>query len=108
MKFLNESEEYVEVFDVHNGSCGAHQAGHKMKWIVFRQGVYRPTMLKNCIEFTKGCKHCQKHVAIQHVNASELHLVVKPWPFKGWALDLIGEIQPSSSKGQKYIFGGIN
>lgn len=37
-----------------------------------------------------------------------MHAIVKPWPFKGWALDLIGEIQPTSSKSQKYILVGIN
>lgn len=25
------------------------------------------------------------------------------WPFRGWALDLIGHIHPSSSKGHRYI-----
>ena len=40
--------------------------------------------------------------------ANELHLIVKPWPFRGWALDLIGEIRPASSKGQKYILVGID
>ena len=28
----------------------------------------------------------------------ELHSSVKPWPFKEWAMDLIGKIYPSSSK----------
>ncbi|XP_050901851.1 uncharacterized protein LOC127108429 [Lathyrus oleraceus] len=28
---------------------------------------------------------------------------MKPWPLIGWALDLVGEIRPASSKGQKYI-----
>jgi hypothetical protein len=28
------------------------------------------------------------------VPASELHSIVKPWPFRGWAIDLIGEIKP--------------
>jgi hypothetical protein len=50
-------------------------------------------MLKNCIDFAKGCQEFQKHSGIQHVPASELHSIVKPWPFRGWALDLIGEIK---------------
>ena len=33
---------------------------------------------------------------------------MKPWPFRGWALDLIGEIRPASSKSQKYILVGID
>jgi transposase InsO family protein len=33
---------------------------------------------------------------------------VKPWPFKGWGLDFIGEIHPSSSKGHRFILVATN
>ena len=36
------------------------------------------TMLKDCIEFAKGCQECQVHAGVQHVHASELHSIVKP------------------------------
>ncbi|XP_039688612.1 uncharacterized protein [Medicago truncatula] len=65
-------------------------------------------MLKDCIEFAKGCQGCQKYVEIQRVPASELHAIIKPWPFRGWAVDVIGEIKPTSSKGYKYILVGID
>jgi len=29
--------------------------------------------------------------------------IIKPWPFWGWAIDLIGQIYPPSSKGHKFI-----
>jgi len=29
--------------------------------------------------------------------------ITKPWPFRGWAIDLIGQIYPPSSKGHKFI-----
>ncbi|XP_058752246.1 uncharacterized protein LOC131625402 [Vicia villosa] len=48
------------------------------------------------------------HGGIQHVPASELHAIVKPWPFRGWALDVIGEIKPASLKQQRYILVGID
>jgi hypothetical protein len=108
LKCLGEAEAYFAISNVHSGSCGAHQAGHKMKWLLFRQGLYWPSMLKDCIEYAKGCQECQKHTGIQHVPATELHSIVKPWPFRGWALDLIGEIKSSSSKGQRYILLGID
>jgi hypothetical protein len=108
LKCLGEDEAYIALSNVHSGACGAHQAGHKMKWLLFRQGMYWPTMLKDCVEFAKGCQECQVHAGIPHVPASELHSIIKPWPFRGWALDLIGEIRPASSKGQKYILVGID
>jgi len=55
-------------------------------------------MLKDCIQFVKRCQECQLHARIQHV----------PAPFIGWALDVIGEIKPDSSKGHKYILVGID
>ncbi|XP_050896875.1 uncharacterized protein LOC127103676 [Lathyrus oleraceus] len=108
LKCLGESEAYLALSSVHSGACGAHQAGHKMKWLLFRYGMYWPTMLKDCIEFAKGCLECQIHAGIQHAPASELHIIINPWPFRGWALDLIGEIRPNSSKGQRYILVGID
>lgn len=80
LKCLGESEAYMALSNVHSGACGAHQAGHMMKWLLMRSGVYWPSMLKDCIDFAKGCQECQMHGGIQHVPASELHAIVKPWP----------------------------
>src|ERR1044072_1732899 len=51
LKCLSESEAHLAISAVHSGACGAHQAGHKMKWLLVRQGLYWLTMLKNCIEY---------------------------------------------------------
>ena len=67
LKCLGEREAYLAVCNTHSGACGMHQAGHKMKWLLFRQGVYWLTVLKDCIEFAKGCQECEKHVGIQRV-----------------------------------------
>ena len=29
--------------------------------------------------------------------------IIKPWPFRGWGIDLIGQIFPPSRKGHKFI-----
>ena len=29
--------------------------------------------------------------------------IIKPWPFRGWGIDLIGQIFPPSSKAHKFI-----
>jgi transposase InsO family protein len=29
--------------------------------------------------------------------------IVKPWPFRGWGMDMIGKINPSSSKGHQWV-----
>lgn len=83
LKCLSESEAYLAIFRAYSGSSGAYQVGHKMKWLLFRQGVYWSTMLKDCIDFSKGFQECQKHEGIQHVPSNELHTIMKPWPFRG-------------------------
>lgn len=69
--------------------------------------MYWPTMVNDYTEFAKVCQECQTHEGIQPVPTRELHSIVKPWPFIGWALDMVGEIQPVSSKSQRYILVGI-
>lgn len=65
-------------------------------------------MLKDCIEFAKGCQECQMLASAQHVPASELHAIINPQPLQSWALDVIGEIPSASSKQQKSILVEIN
>ena len=63
LKCLRESEAYVAVSSVHSGACGAHKAGHKTEWILVHSGVYWTSMLKDFIEFAKGCQECHVHGA---------------------------------------------
>ena len=37
------------------------------------------------------------------VPASVMNPIIKPWPFRGWGMDMIGKINPPSSKGHQYI-----
>ncbi|XP_008229060.1 PREDICTED: uncharacterized protein K02A2.6-like [Prunus mume] len=60
-------------------------------------------MMKDCIEYSKGCEACQRHGPIQQAPSVPMNPVVKPWPFRGWAMDLIGKIYPSSSKQHCFI-----
>ena len=32
-----------------------------------------------------------------------MHSIIKPWPFRGWGLDFIGQINPPSSKGHRFV-----
>ncbi|XP_058208305.1 uncharacterized protein LOC131321327 [Rhododendron vialii] len=34
--------------EVHEGTCGSHQSGDKMKWLLKRYGYYWPTIRKDC------------------------------------------------------------
>jgi hypothetical protein len=42
------------------------------------------------------------------VPASVMNPIIKPWPFRGWGIDMIGKINPPSSKGHQYILAITN
>ncbi|GKV50000.1 hypothetical protein SLEP1_g56718 [Rubroshorea leprosula] len=103
LRCLGPDESFQMLSDVHDGICGAHQVGIKMRWLIRRHGFFWPSVLKDCIAYAKGCKSCQIHGPLQRVPASELNSIVKPWSFRGWAIDLIGKVYPPSSKGHSFI-----
>lgn len=45
---------------------------------------------------------------MQNVPKSELYSIIKPCAFRGWTIDLIGQIYPHSSRGHKYIIVAID
>ncbi|CAL2245408.1 unnamed protein product [Prunus armeniaca] len=97
-------KEYMKVMgETHEGICGAHQGGRKMCWLIRRYGYFWPTMMKDCINYSKGCESCQRHGPVQQAPSVLMNPVVKPWPFRGWAMDLIGKIYPASSQQHCFI-----
>lgn len=103
LKCLSSDQSKIAMGEVHEGICGTHQSAHKMKWLLRRAGFYWPTMLEDCFKYYKGCESCQKFGDIQLAPAAVLHPIIKPWPFRGWGLDFIGQIQPASSKGHRFV-----
>jgi hypothetical protein len=60
-------------------------------------------MLNNCFRYYIGCESCQKFRDVQLVLAAMLHPIIKPWSFSGGALDFVGQIHPTSSKGHRFV-----
>ena len=60
-------------------------------------------MLEDCFTYYKGCQGCQKFGNVQRAPASAMNPIIKLWPFKGWGIDLIGQIYPPSNKNHKFI-----
>jgi hypothetical protein len=72
------------------------------------RGFMSAEKLEDCFEYYKGCQDCEKFGNIQRVPASALNPIIKPWPFRGWGIDLIGQINPPSSKGHKFVLLAID
>jgi len=103
LKCLGTDQAHVAIGEVHEGICGTHQSTPKMKWLLRRAGFYWPSMISDCFRYYKGCEECPRFGDIQLVPAALLHPIVKPWPFRGWGLDFIGQINPPSSKGHRFV-----
>jgi hypothetical protein len=93
----------VAMGEIHKGMSGTHQSAHKMRWMLRKVGVYWSNMLTDCFKYYKGCESSEKFGKVQTAPASILHPVVKLWPFRGWGLDFVGEVHPSSSKGHRLV-----
>ena len=74
-----------------------------MKWLLRRAGFYWPSMMSDCFRYYKGCEECQRFGDLQLVPAALMHPIIKPWPFRGGGLDFIGQINPPSSKGHRFV-----
>ncbi|XP_043687441.1 uncharacterized protein LOC122638651 [Telopea speciosissima] len=103
LKCVSLNEATLVMAEVHEGICGAHQAGPKMRWLIRRHGYHWPTVMSDYVKYAKGCWACQTHGPVQRLPAAEFNPVVKPWPFRGWAMDLIRKISPPATRGHCFI-----
>ncbi|CAN6694311.1 unnamed protein product [Malus baccata var. baccata] len=58
LKCLGQEESMRVMAEVHEGICGAHQAGTKMRWLLRRYGYFWPDMEKDCKSYARGCEEC--------------------------------------------------
>ena len=79
-----------------------------MQWLIRRYDYFWPTILRDCITYFKGCQQCQKYRSIKRIPVVELNSIIKSWLFRGWAMDLITKIHPTSLKGHNIILVSID
>ncbi|XP_015957286.1 uncharacterized protein LOC107481515 [Arachis duranensis] len=53
LRCLGKDDQNIALGEVHKGICGAHQAGKKIKWVLYRNHVYCLYMIKDCIDYAK-------------------------------------------------------
>ena len=92
------------VHEIHEGVCGTHASAHVMTRQIMRIRYYWMTLEVDCINYVRKCHKCQIYVDKIHVPPSSLHVMVSPWPFLMWGMDMIGPITPKASNGHRFIF----
>ncbi|XP_074346624.1 uncharacterized protein LOC141685421 [Apium graveolens] len=82
LRCLSSKEAHQVIIEVHTGICGEHLGGKNLALKIIRQGLYWPTIRKDCEEYVRNCQTCQLHgnfekaledLKIQHIKASFAH-----------------------------------
>ena len=64
LRCISFSNNMEVMKQVHEGVYGAHQVGIKIWWLIRRHGYFWPTILSDCINYSKGSEQCQKYGSI--------------------------------------------
>ncbi|XP_075103640.1 uncharacterized protein LOC142178214 [Nicotiana tabacum] len=107
LHYLGADESFQALQEEHSGVCVAHQSGPKLHFHIKRIGYYWPTMVKDCLYYTRRCKACQFHANFIHRPPEVLHPTVASWPFDSWGLDIVSPL-PKSYGGHLYILATTN
>ena len=68
--------------EVHDGLCDNHLGGRALAPKILCQGYYWPTMQNDAVEYVRVYNSCQRHAPTQSLLATELALLISPWPFE--------------------------
>jgi len=89
--------------ELHASEASGHFGGDTTTHKVIRYGYYWPTLFKYAHTLSHKCIICQKDAGWVKNVAFPLQPVTVDAPFQQWGLDIIGPINPPSSKQHKYI-----
>ncbi|XP_075095151.1 uncharacterized protein LOC142173456 [Nicotiana tabacum] len=102
LRCLGEDKETQVMKEAHSRVCGSYQSGSKLHFHIKRMGYYWPTIVKDCLDYTRRCKAWQFHANFIHQPPEMLHLTIASWPFDALGLDILGPLL-KFSKGKLYI-----
>ncbi|XP_070004361.1 uncharacterized protein [Nicotiana sylvestris] len=89
--------EYV-MREIHEGHCGNHAGGRSLVRTMIRAGYYWPKMEEEAENFVANCDKCQRYGNNMHRPTELIHLVIAPWPFLKWGMDIVGPIPQAKGK----------
>ena len=104
LRCVDADEAKEIVHEIHKGVCGTHASGLVMARQIMRAGYYWMTLENDCINYVRKCHKCQIYADKIHVPPMSLNVMVSPWPFSMWGMDVIGPITPKASNGHHFIF----
>jgi hypothetical protein len=103
LRCLERSDVEKVLKDLHDGPAGGHFVGETTTHKILRVGYYWPTLFRDAHTYVRKCKIFQLSKGKEKKTSIPLHLVTISRPFEQWGIDVIGEINPHSSKKHRYI-----
>jgi hypothetical protein len=103
LRCLSHSKSIEIMKEIHEGICGGHFAPMVTSHRIIRVGFYWPTLFRDVHAFVRKCLPCQKFFGKEKRVVMPLKTITVESPFTQWGLDVIGPINPKSSKGHSYI-----
>ena len=61
-------------------------------------GYYWPTMCSDSTNHVKCCDSCQSFAKVSHFPPKQLKLIISPWPFMKWGMDIVGKLPTAPSQ----------
>ena len=92
------------VYEILEGVCGTYASGHVMAKQIMRAKYYSMTLENDYIKYVQKCHKCQIYADKIHVPLTSLNIMVSPWPFSIWGMDVIRPITPKALNGHRFIF----
>lgn len=77
-----------------------------MATIVMKVNYYWLILRIDYSNFVKKCIECQRHENSIHQSGEELHLMVFPWPFAIWGIDILGPFPTALGK-RKFLLVAV-
>ncbi|VFQ80577.1 unnamed protein product [Cuscuta campestris] len=100
-----EAEQVME--EVHAGICFAHQGAYAVSRKITLQGYFWPTIVKDCAEFVRKCKVCQKFQKVPGRPSTNYTPISTAIPFARWGVDLVGAL-PRGTGNVRYVIVAID
>ncbi|KAI5324207.1 hypothetical protein L3X38_033280 [Prunus dulcis] len=89
LRRLTPEEGNYVLQEIHVGICGNNSGTRSLAHKAIWQGCFWPSLHTDAQTFTQKCDKCQRFANIPQLPAKPLTLMVTPWSFSQWGLDLI-------------------
>lgn len=104
---VTEIEDIAEILSAyHNSLLGGHTGTGRMRSSIKRFYNW-PSLFQDVEAYVKACPICEKTKVTRHTRSPMQIRSTASEPFQKIYIDFVGEINPPSAKGHKYIFTAI-